>query len=298
MREAAYVLAQLRATRTGPAALAAVPGVELAATAAGRRLVPVVGPMGRAEVALGWADLAEPDPEASDLVVQRLAPSALTTFAACLGLCWPDVTTEPYPGVASTVGAVLGVATRLGVNEIWSKAALLHDLPTRGSSSSRAAGTGHPFGSGPPSQLGRRDSSRCCGASTIASPRSKAVQDDGCLPADGRRAPARALVLEAVAALENAAEPVDSARFPALDDPGLRALVGEALAEVGRVVLRLPGGYVSGYDDEIADRLAAEGIGVLDPIDGAVLAVVLLRGVAVPRAAAASRASNGSMPSR
>lgn len=94
----------------------------------------------------------------------------------------------------------------------------------------------------------------------------------------------RALVLEAVAALEHAAEPVDFARFPALDDPGLRALVGEALAEVGRVVLRLPVGYVSGYDDEIADRLAAEGIGVLDPIDGAVLAVVLLRGVAVPRA--------------
>jgi hypothetical protein len=132
MREDAYVLAQLRATRTGPAGFAAIPGVELAATAAGRRLVPVVGPMGRAEVALGWADLAEPDPEASDLVVQRLAPSALTTLAACLGLCWPDATTEPYPGVASTVGAVLGVATRLGVNEIWSKAALMHDLPSAG----------------------------------------------------------------------------------------------------------------------------------------------------------------------
>lgn len=94
----------------------------------------------------------------------------------------------------------------------------------------------------------------------------------------------RALVLEAVAALEVAAEPIDAARVPALDDPGLRALVGEVLGEVGRVVLRLPGGYVSGYDDEIADRLAAEGIGVLDPVDRAVLAVVLLRGVAVPRA--------------
>jgi hypothetical protein len=94
----------------------------------------------------------------------------------------------------------------------------------------------------------------------------------------------RALVLEAVAALEVAAEPLAAARAPALDDPGLRALVGEALGEVGRVVLRLPGGYVSGYDDEIADRLASEGIGVLDPVDRAVLAVVLLRGVAVPRA--------------
>ena len=94
----------------------------------------------------------------------------------------------------------------------------------------------------------------------------------------------RALVLEAVAALEVAADPIDAARFPALDDPGLRALVGEALGEVGRVLLRLPRGYVSGYDDEIADRLATEGIGVLDPVDRAVLTVVLLRGVAVPRA--------------
>lgn len=132
MREAAYVLARLRATRTGPAALAPTQGVEAATMAAGRRLVPVVSPMGRAEVALGWAEIAEPDPDASELIVQRFAPSALTTLAACLGLCWPDVTAEPYPGVATTVSEVLGVATGLGVSEIWSKAALLHDLAGAG----------------------------------------------------------------------------------------------------------------------------------------------------------------------
>ncbi len=93
-----------------------------------------------------------------------------------------------------------------------------------------------------------------------------------------------ALVLEAVGALELAAEPLDPACFPALDDPGLRARVEHALAELGRVLLRVPGGYVSGYDDAIADRLASEGLGVLAPTDRAVLAIVLLRGVAVPRA--------------
>jgi hypothetical protein len=94
----------------------------------------------------------------------------------------------------------------------------------------------------------------------------------------------RALVLEVVGALEIAAEPLDPARFRALDDPGLRARVEAALGEAGRVLLRVPGGYVSGYDDEIADRLASEGLGVLAPVDRAVLAIVILRGVAVPRA--------------
>lgn len=132
MRESAYVLAHLRATRTVPAALGATDGVEQAATVAARRVVPVAGATGRAEVALGWAEIAEPDPDAAEVVVQRLTPSALSTLGACLGLCWPDATAEPYPGVAASVAAVLEVAARLGVHEIWAKAALLHDLPGAG----------------------------------------------------------------------------------------------------------------------------------------------------------------------
>jgi hypothetical protein len=94
----------------------------------------------------------------------------------------------------------------------------------------------------------------------------------------------RALVVEAVAALEIAAEPINGQRFPALDDPGLRALIVQTLAEAGRVLIRVASGYVSGYADGIADRLVAEGLGVLEPLDRAVLALVLLRGVAAPRA--------------
>ena len=132
MRESAYVLARLRATRTAPATVGATDGVEHAVTAAARRLVPVTSRTGRAEVALGWAEIAEPDPDAAEVVVQRLTPSALSTLGACLGLCWPDATAEPYPGEATNVAAVLEVAARLGVNEIWAKAALLHDLPGAG----------------------------------------------------------------------------------------------------------------------------------------------------------------------
>lgn len=94
----------------------------------------------------------------------------------------------------------------------------------------------------------------------------------------------RHAVLEAVAALELAEAPVDGARFEALGDPGLRALVQRALGAAGRVLLPNGDGWSSGYDDTIADRLADEGIGVLRPDDRAVLALVLLRTVAVPRA--------------
>ena len=111
---------------------AEVAGVEQAATLAARRVVPVAGATGRSEVALGWAEIAEPDPDAADVVVQRLTPSALSTLAACFALCWPDATAEPYPGAATTVAEVLAVAAGLNVHEIWAKAALLHDLPGAG----------------------------------------------------------------------------------------------------------------------------------------------------------------------
>jgi len=91
-------------------------------------------------------------------------------------------------------------------------------------------------------------------------------------------------VAEAVAAVEIATEPVAPAGFPALDDPGLRAEVECSLARLGRCLLRIDGGYLSAYDDTIADRLAAEGVGVLAPVDAAVLTLVMLRGIAVPRA--------------
>ncbi|WP_156212830.1 hypothetical protein [Lentzea aerocolonigenes] len=43
-------------------------------------------------------------------------------------------------------------------------------------------------------------------------------------------------------------------------------------------------GWTSGYDDEVADALVQQGRGVISPQDRAVLALVLLRCVAIPRA--------------
>lgn len=95
----------------------------------------------------------------------------------------------------------------------------------------------------------------------------------------------RAAVLNAVVAVEEAADPVPAERFPALADPALRHLVQESLLGAGRTLVRVgEASWISGYDDAIADRLASEGVGVLAPVDAAVLALVLIHAVAIPAA--------------
>lgn len=94
----------------------------------------------------------------------------------------------------------------------------------------------------------------------------------------------QAAVTAAVAAVELADAPVPSDAFRALADPTLRRAAAEVLADAGRQLLSVDGGWLSGYDDAVADRLVEEGVGVLAPTDRAVLALVLLHTVAIPRA--------------
>ncbi len=93
-----------------------------------------------------------------------------------------------------------------------------------------------------------------------------------------------AAVRDAIGGLETAEGIVPAAAFPALREPALRRVVEERLAACGRVLISTQEGWVSGYDDRAADALAGLGIGVLSPADRAVLALVLLRTVAIPRA--------------
>jgi hypothetical protein len=91
-------------------------------------------------------------------------------------------------------------------------------------------------------------------------------------------------VLTAVCALESASGPVPATSYRALAEPVLREVVSEMLAAAGRVLVQAGAGYTSGYSDHIAERLAAEGTGTLQPDDRAVLTLVLLFSVAIPRA--------------
>lgn len=91
-------------------------------------------------------------------------------------------------------------------------------------------------------------------------------------------------VLTAVGALESASGPLAASSYRALAEATLREVVIEVLAAAGRVLVAVGTGYTSGYDDQIADRLVEEGSGVLRPDDRAVLTLVLLFSVAIPRA--------------
>jgi hypothetical protein len=97
--------------------------------------------------------------------------------------------------------------------------------------------------------------------------------------------PARqADVLAALAAVETADAPVPRTAFRALADGTLRTTLEDLLAEAGRVLLEVGDAFLSGYDDRVAERLAVEGVGILPPDDRAVLTLVLLHTVAIPRA--------------
>jgi hypothetical protein len=99
-----------------------------------------------------------------------------------------------------------------------------------------------------------------------------------------------AAVSQAVAVLEQVHGVTGARMLPVLAHPDLRPIVDAQLDTVGRVVVEHRGrdgeieGYSSGYADDIAGQLAAEGLGVLHPLDRAIVALVLLRCVAMPAA--------------
>ncbi|MFE7719526.1 hypothetical protein ACFU44_10820 [Nocardia rhizosphaerihabitans] len=101
---------------------------------------------------------------------------------------------------------------------------------------------------------------------------------------DSLPAARRLEVMSAVAAVEAALHPVPAREFRALAEPTLRPVVEQVLARSGRVLIEAGGGYLSGYADDVSAELVGLGIGVLPATQRAVLAMVLLLSVAVPRA--------------
>ncbi|WP_410573384.1 hypothetical protein [Amycolatopsis sp. cmx-4-61] len=94
----------------------------------------------------------------------------------------------------------------------------------------------------------------------------------------------RSDVLVAVAAVEAAKLPVPTQEFRALMDPTLRQVVEQVLAAAGRILIKVGPGYLTGYDDDIRRQLADIGVGVLPLEVRAVLTMILLFSVAIPRA--------------
>ncbi len=109
--------------------------------------------------------------------------------------------------------------------------------------------------------------------------------------------PESTAVAQAIAVLEQTHGVVGGSMVPVLAHPDLRPIIDAQLDAVGRVVVEHRDadgeveGYSSGYADDIAVQLAAEGLGLLQPLDRAIVALVLLRCVAMP-------ASRGRAPQR
>ncbi|MBC6460465.1 hypothetical protein HKK72_21620, partial [Actinomadura sp. HBU206391] len=100
-------------------------------------------------------------------------------------------------------------------------------------------------------------------------------------PYDEKR---RAELVAAFMAVEHAAEPVPEVRFPALREPSHRRVVEEMLALVGRTLIRSRDRWISGYRDDVSAELARDPACAQPEQDRAVLVLVLIHSVAIPRA--------------
>ncbi len=94
----------------------------------------------------------------------------------------------------------------------------------------------------------------------------------------------RAELVAAYMAVEHAAEPVSEARFAALREPSLRRALEGMLGLSGRTLVRTGTAWISAYRDDVAAELAAEPECVPPEEDRAVLTLVLIHSVAIPRA--------------
>jgi hypothetical protein len=298
--EGVMLLARIRAVGSTSASVAAG-AISAAATAASlvdRQLIEVTDP-GRTRriLALGWADGAAPDaghhPSAPP---RQLAPVQLLTWATCLAAAWPRAEDDPYPGRPFHREDILRACIAMGAHD-RAVVAALRMLPQAG----LVRFTG-PVGTlGPAAAAFPGDTWSALRRMHDRLPHAALCQQD---PADApgdadaaagaRRIPglpagpvgvSETLVPAAVTALENAQGPVTRSDLGMLADPAIRRAVENALAACGRTLILTPeGSWTTGYPDHVAAALAREQVGTLGQEQRAVLALVLLRAVAIPRA--------------
>lgn len=95
---------------------------------------------------------------------------------------------------------------------------------------------------------------------------------------------ARDEVLAAFSAVQYAAHPVAEVQLAGLRDVTLRRHVQKMLKLIGRTLVHVDGTHwTSGYADDIAATLTTQGWQPLSVVDRAVLVLVLIHSVAIPR---------------
>ncbi|WP_405933743.1 hypothetical protein [Streptomyces sp. NBC_00827] len=295
--QAALLLGRLRALRVTSAA---VPEAVLAAAAAaaaqtGRRVIRIVGAEdGTGVLVLGWDGETAP---AAGLAVPSwrlgLPPVPTLVWAVCLRAAWPEPELAPFPGRVFKRAGILSLCSQLGADPDSVERALDRTLPD----AHLIAADGLDL---------------CLGPAVAALPPAVVeglrrghhvlpVLDEGACPSppmrqrsalevsgDVSQAPEASdhyVVRSAVATLETARKPLPRASLPVLADPAMRSLAERFLLPCGRHLLQTPdGNWITGSTDPVADALVEEEGGTLTDVERAVLALVLLHTVAIPRA--------------
>ena len=253
-------------------------------------------------VVLGWVDGASPDPDRHPSAPARVLSSVpYLVWAVCLAMAWPDPAADPYPGRSFRREDILRTCVELGAPHNAVAGALDTILPSTGLVSFRKGrGVLGPAAAALPedtwSQLRRvhdRLPHRSAHDETSVSRPADHGQETTAPRAGPRKIsgpPAQphsyseTIVASIIATLECAQGPVARTDLPMLADPAIRAAVSTALNASGRALIDVEGGWTTGYPDAIAETLAEHGWGTLTVHERAVLALVLLRTVAIPRA--------------
>ncbi|GIH24612.1 hypothetical protein Aph01nite_29220 [Acrocarpospora phusangensis] len=300
----ALILARIRAGGDIelPSDRSALAQAAQAAAASDRRLGELeVGP-NRTILVRGWLDDAAPNPNLHPSApAPTLSPISNLVWAACLGAAWPEPESDPFPGHPFSRHSILTTCTDLGADRNTVVSALDTTLPGAGLVRwSGARGTLGPAAAALPlttwAQL-RRIHDRLPQPTDSDSASASDEQETGSLPAlsvagvrwltaEGR-APASdfdTTVRMIVCALDMADGSVDRDDLPMLADPTIQSTVESTLAQSGRSLISLSAReWITGYPDPIAEALVCEGTGTLHPTQRAVLALVLIHTVAIPR---------------
>ncbi|MFC9331926.1 hypothetical protein [Kitasatospora sp. NPDC057015] len=295
--QAALLLGRLRLFQVVPAT---VPGPVIATAAAaaagvGRRLIRITsGPNGADRLVLGWesesAPSADPAVQASRL---GLSPIPTLVWAVCLRAGWPEPDHTPFPGLPFERARILELCVGLGADRESVERAIDRTLPSSGLI---AVGGGDlRLGPAVAALPGTVVESLRRGHHLLP-----ALGDNMSSPGPGRAAAAHAVpvcenqvpstsdhhvVRSAIATLETSRRAVPRRDLPGLTDPAIRSLAEAALLPCGRQLMQTAdGNWTTGFTDPTADALADEGSGTLTDAERAVLALVLLHTVAIPRA--------------
>ena len=119
--------AALRAEHSLPSGDVDLAGLTALLRSAGRRLVEAQV-AGDRQLTAGWTDETRPVIDQETIIGPVATRSVAIAFASALGLCWPDPSAPPYPGLTVELSQVLDAAGRVGLDHAWAKGSLTNVL--------------------------------------------------------------------------------------------------------------------------------------------------------------------------